>query len=124
MAETFKLEFADGVKRPSAQSITCKRQRVIDGLSKQLSEIARFSAGHWSPRMWFWTDESGRFYLELRYAKKPLPISEDKSAIICKSIDDVADKIEQLKLMVSAGKLDQQIEAASSAIRSRFKTSK
>lgn len=98
-----------------------KRQRLIEGLSKQSAEVARFAAGHWSPRMWFWTDDSGKFYLEVRYAKKPLPIGDGKSAILCQSLEDVAAKIDQLKTMVRSGDLDQQIEAASEAIRTRFK---
>jgi hypothetical protein len=39
-------------------------------------------------------------------------------------LEDVAAKIEQLKAMVTAGKLDQQIETASEAIRSRFRKSR
>ncbi len=74
--------------------------------------------------MWFWADESGKFYLEVRYAKKPLLISEGKVAILCQSLEDVATKIDQLKAMVRAGELDQQIETASEAIRSRFTKSK
>jgi hypothetical protein len=74
--------------------------------------------------MWFWMDESGKFYLEVRYAKKPLPIGDGKSAILCQSLEDVAEKIEHLKSMIRAGELDQQIELASEAIRTRFKKSK
>jgi hypothetical protein len=53
-----------------------------------------------------------------------LVISEGKSAILCQSLEDVAAKIEQLKAIVKVGGLDPQIEAASGAIRSRFKKSK
>jgi hypothetical protein len=60
----------------------------------------------------------------VRYAKKPLVISEGKSAILCQSLEDVAAKIEQLKAIVKVGGLDPQIEAASGAIRSRFKKSR
>jgi hypothetical protein len=114
----------DVTERPKQNSIAIKRQRLIEGLTKQSAEVARFAAGHWSPRMWFWADDSGKFYLEVRYAKKPLPISEGKSAILCQSLEDIAAKIEQLKAMVRAGELDQQIETASDAIRGRFKKSK
>ena len=111
-------------ERPKQNSIAIKRQRLIEGLTKQSAEVARFAAGHWSPRMWFWADDSGKFYLEVRYAKKPLPIGEGKSAILCQSLEDVVAKIDQLKTMVRSGDLDQQIEAASEAIRIRFKRSK
>jgi hypothetical protein len=39
-------------------------------------------------------------------------------------LEDVAAKIDQLKAMVRAGELDQQIETASEAIRGRFKKSR
>jgi len=116
--------FVDVTERPKPHSMAVKRQRLIEGLTKQAAEVARFAAGHWSPRMWFWADDSGKFYLEVRYAKKPLPIGDGKSAILCQSLEDVAAKIDQLKTMVRSGDLDQQIEAASEAIRTRFKKSK
>jgi hypothetical protein len=116
--------FVEVTERPKQNSMAIKRQRLIEGLAKQSAEVARFAAGQWSPRMWFWADESGKFYLEVRYAKKPLPISEGKSAILCQSFEDIAAKIDQLKAMVRAGELDQQIETASEAIRGRFKKSK
>lgn len=121
MAHIPNFTFIDVSERPRQNSLANKRQRLLDGLSKQNAEIEGFASGHWSPRMWFWADDSGKYYLEVRYAKKPLPISEGKSAILCQSLEDVAEKIEQLKAMVRAGELDPQIEAASEAIRTRFK---
>ena len=82
--------FVDVPERPKANSIAVKRQRLIEGLTKQAAEVKRFEQGHWTPRNWFWSDDSGKFYLEVRYAKKPLVISEGKSAILCQSLEDVA----------------------------------
>jgi hypothetical protein len=124
MAQKPNFTFIDVAERPRQNSLAVKRQRLLEGLSKQRAEIERFSLGNWSPRMWFWADDSGKFLLEVRYAKKPLPISDGKSVILCQSLEDVAEKIEQLKAMVRAGELDQQLETASEAIRTRFKKSK
>lgn len=124
MANKPNFTFIDVSERPRPNSLANKRQRLLNGLNKQAAEIARFASGHWSPRMWFWADDSGKYYLEVKYAKKPLPISEGKTAIVCSSLEDVAEKIDQLKEMVRAGELDTQIEAASEAIRTRFKKSK
>lgn len=124
MSHKPNFTFIDVSERPRPNSLANKRQRLLDGLNKQITEIERFAAGHWSPRMWFWADDSGKYYLEVKYAKKPLPISEGKTAIVCSSLEDVAEKIDQLKEMVRAGELDTQIEAASEAIRTRFKKSK
>ena len=69
MATKPNFVFVDVTERPKANSTAIKRQRLIEGLTKQSAEVARFAAGHWSPRMWFWADDSGKFYLEVRYAK-------------------------------------------------------
>jgi hypothetical protein len=124
MTQKQTLTFVDVSERPRPNSLANKRQRLLDALNKQGAELERFAAGHWSPRMWFWADDDGKYYLEVRYAKKPLPLSGSKSAILCRSLEDVAAKIDQLKTMVRAGELDQQIEAASEAVRTRFKKSK
>ena len=124
MATKPNFVFVDVPERPKANSIAVKRQRLIEGLTKQAAEVKRFEQGHWTPRNWFWADDSGKFYLEVRYAKKPLPIGEGKSAILCQSLEDVVAKIDQLKTMVRSGDLDQQIEAASETVRTRFKKSR
>ena len=113
--------FVDVKERPKQNSMAIKRQRLIEGLTKQSAEVTRFAAGHWSPRIWFWADDSGKFFIEVPYAKKPFPISEGRSAILCRSLDELAEKIEQLKVMVGFAEPDQQIEATSDAIHGRFK---
>lgn len=117
------LEFVDILERPKSNSIVVKRQRLLEGLKKQTSELKRYSDGHWSPKMWFWQDTSGKFFLELRYARKPLPLKEGKAAIQCMSLDDVGQAIEKLEMIVRAGELDQEILEASAGIRKRFKKS-
>ena len=70
--------FVDVTERPKQNSMAIKRQRLIEGLIKQSAEVARFAAGPRSPfaaaprspRTWFWADDSGKFYLEVRYVKK------------------------------------------------------
>lgn len=123
---TKKLDFTltDAIDRPKPHSITYKRQRLIDTLIKQSQEMDRYIAGRWSPRMWFWPSDDGKFYLELRYAKKPLIVSNGKSVIVCDSIDDVGSKIEQLKMLVREGSFDKQIEEMAAAIRTRFNKGK
>ena len=70
MATKPDFTFVDVTERPKQNSMAIKRQRLIEGLTKQSAEVVRFAAGRWSPRMWFWADDSGKFYLEVRYAKK------------------------------------------------------
>ena len=67
MATKPNFVFVDVPERPKANSIAVKRQRLIEGLTKQAAEVKRFEHGHWTPRNWFCADDSGQFYLEVRY---------------------------------------------------------
>ena len=69
MATKPNFVFVDVIERPKQNSMVIKRQRLIEGLTKRSAEVARFAAGHWLPRMWFRADDSGKFFLEVRYAK-------------------------------------------------------
>lgn len=124
MTKEMDFTLTDKAERPKPHSIAYKRQRLIDGLIKQAEEMDRYVAGRWSSRMWFWPDDNGKFFLEVRYAKKPLVIADGKSVIVCESIDEVGTRIEQLKALVRSGKFDEQIEATGAAIRTRFKKGK
>lgn len=124
MSKKLDFNLTDTVERPKPQSIAYKRQRLIDGLIKQAAEMDRYIAGRWSSRMWFWPDDSGKFYLEVRYAKKPLVIADGKSVIVCESVEDLGTRIEQLMALVRSGKFDEQIEATGAAIRTRFQKGK
>ena len=42
--------FVEVTERPKQNSMAIKRQRLIEGLTKQSAEVARFAAGHWSPQ--------------------------------------------------------------------------
>ncbi len=65
MSTNTAFTFVDVTERPKQNSMAIKRQRLIEGLTKQSAEVARFAAGHWSPRMWFWTDEGGKFVVDV-----------------------------------------------------------
>ncbi|MBM1222537.1 hypothetical protein JQU17_20190 [Ponticoccus sp. SC2-23] len=120
MTTTAKLNLVKSDGRPQTNSITTKRNRLIAGLQKQLSELELHAAGHWSPRMWFWQVEDGSYRLEVRYAKKPLELSKDKTAIACDDEDALRTTIDELVAMVRAGEFDDKIEERSAMIRQRF----
>lgn len=120
MNTTAKLNLVKSEGRPQTNSITTKRNRLIAGLRKQLTELDQHAAGHWSPRMWFWQVEDGSYRLEVRYAKKPLELSKDKTAIACKDEAEMRSTIEQLVAIVRAGEFDEMIEERSATIRQRF----
>lgn len=69
---------------------------------------------------WWWTAESGKVCLNVRYGAKNLELMKGKPTIEVGNFADVVPTLEALKAAVSAGELDTQIDAISSTMRSGF----
>ena len=92
----------------------------------QNSETGEFETRKVKKRFsrWWWSDESGKMFLSLRYANKSLEIKPKKTAV---EINDGKHLIEVLKALQSAvlvGELDTQLKQAADARRAQFKKRK
>lgn len=72
-------------------------------------------------RQWWWTADSGKVCLSIRYGAKVLELSKGKTACEVASGDELVAALEQIKTAVEQGALDAQIEAASGAVKAGFK---
>ena len=113
LAEQIELATAQAEGR----SYTATRLRTIkdeNGLSKTISQAKRV-------RECWWTADNGKLCVTLRYGAKVIELAKNKNAVELASKADLITTLETLKEAVLAGELDVQIEAASGAIRSKFK---
>ena len=72
------------------------------------------------PRAWYWTDDHGKVYINLRYGTKVIEIAKGKSAIEVGEMRQLVPVIEALKQAVAAGEIDQQLTSAGAEVSSRF----
>lgn len=72
-------------------------------------------------KAWWFTAESGRICLQVRYGTKVLELAKGKNSIEVGTGIELVSVLETVKKCVEAGELDVQIEAASMAVRERFK---
>jgi len=70
---------------------------------------------------WWFTTESGKLALSVRYGARALELAKGKSAVEVASVNDLVPTLEVLKSAVEAGELDAAMEAASGALREGFK---
>lgn len=70
---------------------------------------------------WWWTQDSGKICVAVRYGAKQLEIAKGKNAVEVTGIDELIVVLEKIKLAVDLGELDTQIETASGALRAGFK---
>jgi hypothetical protein len=69
---------------------------------------------------WWFTDDSGKLCLVIKYGTKPLELAKGKVAIELAARADLIPTLETLKAAVSAGELDAQIEVMSGSLRKGF----
>ena len=69
-------------------------------------------------RQWFYTNDGSTWYLEVRYANKPLQLAKGMTAIVIATKDKLVETIEQVIEAVKANELDAAITAAVDAKRS------
>ena len=71
-------------------------------------------------RAWWWTTETNRLALNIRYGARKLEIIKGKSAVEMATVADLVPTLELIKQAVEAGELDAQIEAAAVKLRAGF----
>jgi len=133
-------------KRPQAASpIVLRRNKLANQLWEQI-ELARASAEGktFAPirmrnvkdkltgerrtveaakriKQWWFVAESGKVCLQVRYGTRVLELAKGKNSIEVGSGSELLSVLETVKKSVELGELDTQIEAASAAVRERFK---
>jgi len=71
-------------------------------------------------RPWWFVSADGKVCLNIRYGAKLVELAKGKTAIEIANADDLIKTLELVKSAVDAGELDNQIEAASGAVRAGF----
>ena len=69
---------------------------------------------------WWWTDDTGKLCITVRYGARILEIVEGKNAIETDNIADVIASLQLIRSAVDSGELDARIEAISGLMKSGF----
>jgi hypothetical protein len=60
---------------------------------------------------WWWTDDTGKLFITVRYGARTLEIVEGKNAIETDNIADVIASLKVIKSAADSGELDKRIDA-------------
>jgi len=71
-------------------------------------------------RPWWWTADSGKLALTIRYGAKVIELAKGKSTIELATASDLIPTLELIKQAVEAGELDTEIAEASVKLREGF----
>ena len=69
---------------------------------------------------WWWTDDTGKLCITVRYGARTLEIVEGKNAIETDSIADVITSLQVIRTAVDSGELDKRIDAVMGKVKAGF----
>ncbi len=75
-------------------------------------------------REWWWTGDSGRLLLEVRYGVKTLEITKGKNAIEVTDMDELIDTLSKLKQATEIGEFDAQLMTVGGRFDKQVSTAK
>jgi len=109
------------VKKPDHQNpVVHRRERLITSINKQLDLIDHYRCGEKVRGLWWWVDESGTFFLPIKYGKTVLELSKGKFSIECSTVDEVENNLETVKTLIRRGSFDEILKSTSETLRSKF----
>ena len=97
-----------------------RRSRLLKSIRRQQSLIEAYKSGEKTFRTWFWMNDDGKIYLQIKYGKMALELGKGKFAIQCNSLDDVVSNLGIVETLVNKGEFDAMLTTISKDIRSKF----
>lgn len=115
------LKLVPVTKPKNIDPIIQRRNRLLHSIRRQHVLLDKFKGGEKTARRWFWSNEAGQTFLQIKYGKTVLELSKGKYAIQCNTIDDVGSNLAIVEALVNKGEFDSILTAISKDIRSKFK---
>ena len=107
-------------KPKSINPVVQRRARLLKSIRRQQSLVELYKQGEKTHRTWFWMNEDGKIYLQIKYGKLALELGKGKFAIQCASVDDVASNLGIVESLVNKGEFDAMLGNMSKELRSKF----
>jgi|AntAceMinimDraft_13_1070369.scaffolds.fasta_scaffold29592_2 hypothetical protein len=107
-------------KPKTINPVVQRRARLLKSIRRQQALVETYKSGEKTFRTWFWMNEDGKIYLQIKYGKVALELGKGKYAIQCNSVDDVASNLLIVETLVNKGEFDAMLSTISKEIRSKF----
>lgn len=107
-------------KPKTINPVVQRRTRLLKSIRRQKSLVETYKAGEKTHRTWFWMNEDGKIYLQIKYGKVALELGKGKFAIQCVSLDDISNNLGIVETLVNKGEFDEMLTNISKDIRSKF----
>lgn len=114
------LKFSAAAKPTPISAEVQRRQRLISRIDQQIVYCAGLKAGQTIKASWIWMDETGIYFIPIKYGRHPIELKKGMFSIQCKSIEECESALGTVRSMVLKGELDSQMTKVAEEIRRKF----
>jgi len=120
-------------KKPTVRNpVTSRRQSLLRSVENQVQVCERMLSGETTvvnettgrkTPTWFWLDDSGSYFLGIKYGKTSIELAKGKFSVMCADISEVRKSLLIIKDSIQKGDFDDVLEKHSKEIRKNFNRS-
>ena len=115
-----ELKFVSNQKPGKVDVATLRRQKLVRRIDQQIILVRSVIEGHDPRGSWFWMDETGTYFVPIKYGRHTLELKRGMFAVQCQNVDEVEHVLCTFRGMVLNGDMDDHLTTVSGEIRSRF----
>ena len=115
-----ELKFVSNQKPGKVDVTILRRQKLVRRIDQQIILVRSVIEGHDPRGSWFWMDETGTYFVPLKYGRYTLELKKGMFSVQCQNVDEVEHVLCTFRGMVLNGDMDDHLTTVSGEIRSRF----
>ena len=115
-----ELKFVSNQKPGKVDVTTLRRQKLVRRIDQQIGLVRSVIEGHDPRGSWFWMDETGTYFVPIKYGRHTLELKKGMFSIQCQNLDDVEHVLCTFRGMVLNGDMDTHLTMKSAEIRNNF----
>jgi hypothetical protein len=115
-----ELKFVSNQKPGKVDVTTRRRQKLVRRIDQQIGLVRSVIEGHDPRGSWFWMNETGSYFVPIKYGRHTLELKKGMFSVQCQNVDEVEHVLCTFRGMVLNGDMDDHLTTVSGEIRSRF----
>lgn len=115
-----EFKFVPNQKPGKVDVTTLRRQKLVRRIDQQVGLVRSVIEGHDPRGSWFWVDETGTYFVPIKYGRHLLELKKGMFSVQCKDLDEVEHVLCTFRGMILNGDMDDLLTRTSVEIRKRF----
>ena len=115
-----ELKFVSNQKPGKVDVTTLRRQKLVRRIDQQIGLVRSVVEGHDPRGSWFWMDETGSYFVPIKYGRHTLELKKGMFSVQCQNVDEVEHVLCTFRGMVLNGDMDTHLTMKSAEIRNNF----